>query len=82
MAAAYPDPTIFLGYVGETYHFNHVIPLLTYLSLQTTCDSAYVMSHPCRQLVFTYHTALADPYEILVTDGRMHDIDDEDWDRW
>ncbi|KZV62680.1 hypothetical protein PENSPDRAFT_657945 [Peniophora sp. CONT] len=22
------------------------------------------------------------PYEIMVTEGRVHDIDDEDWDRW
>lgn len=25
---------------------------------------------------------LAAPYDILVTDGRMHDIDSDDWDRW
>jgi hypothetical protein len=24
----------------------------------------------------------ANPYEIMVTDGRVHDIDDFDWDRW
>src|ERR1700734_3624622 len=25
---------------------------------------------------------LAAPYEILVTDGKMHDADHEEWDRW
>jgi hypothetical protein len=24
----------------------------------------------------------AAPYDILVTDGKMHDADHEDWDRW
>jgi hypothetical protein len=31
-------------------------------------------------MLFSFHKA--DPYEILVTDGRMHDIDNADWDRW
>lgn len=25
---------------------------------------------------------LAAPYDLLVTDGRMHDVDEDDWDRW
>jgi hypothetical protein len=30
----------------------------------------------------TTHGLLAAPYDILVSDGRMHDIDSSDWDRW
>jgi hypothetical protein len=25
---------------------------------------------------------LANPYEIMVTDGKVHDVDEFDWDRW
>lgn len=25
---------------------------------------------------------IAAPYDIMVTDGKVHDIDHEDWDRW
>ena len=27
-------------------------------------------------------STLAAPYEIMVNDGRVHDIDKDDWDRW
>ncbi|EIW84131.1 hypothetical protein CONPUDRAFT_119753 [Coniophora puteana RWD-64-598 SS2] len=47
MAEAYPQPTIFLG---------------------------YVVTKP--------HAKKPNPYEILVEDGLMYDIDAEDWDRW
>ncbi|KAJ7284841.1 Frag1/DRAM/Sfk1 family-domain-containing protein [Mycena rebaudengoi] len=47
MAASYPRPVLFLG---------------------------YVVTKP--------HAARPDPYEILVADGRVHDIDAEDWERW
>ncbi|ETW82916.1 hypothetical protein HETIRDRAFT_458538 [Heterobasidion irregulare TC 32-1] len=47
MAASYPDPLIYLGYV------------------------------------VTKPKALRPaPYDIMVTDGKVHDIDHEDWDRW
>jgi hypothetical protein len=29
-----------------------------------------------------YYLTTANPYEIMVTDGRVHDIDQEDTDRW
>ncbi|KAH9943702.1 Frag1/DRAM/Sfk1 family-domain-containing protein [Amylocystis lapponica] len=47
MAASYPQPLIFLG---------------------------YVVTKPL--------AARPAPYEIMVSDGRVHDIDREDWDRW
>jgi len=47
MSKAYPNPTIFLG---------------------------YVVTKP-----FATRPA---PYDILVTDGWMHDVDEDDWDRW
>ncbi|KAJ7127156.1 Frag1/DRAM/Sfk1 family-domain-containing protein [Mycena epipterygia] len=47
MAASYPRPVLFLG---------------------------YVVTKP--------HAPRPAPYEILVTDGRVFDIDQEDWDRW
>ncbi|KAI0259848.1 Frag1/DRAM/Sfk1 family-domain-containing protein [Gloeopeniophorella convolvens] len=47
MAASYPDPLIFLG---------------------------YVVTDP--------HAPRPAPYEIMVTDGRVHDIDKDDLDRW
>ncbi|KAJ6513352.1 Frag1/DRAM/Sfk1 family-domain-containing protein [Mycena sanguinolenta] len=47
MAASYPRPVIFLG---------------------------YVVTKP--------HAPRPSPYEILVKDGRVHDIDEDDWDRW
>ena len=28
------------------------------------------------------HAARPSPYQIMVTDGKVHDIDDEDGDRW
>ncbi|VDC06862.1 unnamed protein product [Peniophora sp. CBMAI 1063] len=28
------------------------------------------------------HASRPAPYDIMVNDGRVHDIDDEDWDRW
>lgn len=38
-------------------------------------------------VLFCPHTELrtwstAAPYDILVTDGWMHDVDEDDWDRW
>ncbi|KAF7773286.1 hypothetical protein Agabi119p4_5453 [Agaricus bisporus var. burnettii] len=47
MAASYPKPVIFLG---------------------------YVVTKP--------HASRPNPYEIMVADGRVHDIDQEDTDRW
>ncbi|KAF7330483.1 Protein cwh43 [Mycena venus] len=47
MAASYPRPVLFLG---------------------------YVVTKP--------HAPRPAPYEILVKDGRVFDIDQEDWDRW
>ncbi|KAJ7931407.1 Frag1/DRAM/Sfk1 family-domain-containing protein [Mycena leptocephala] len=47
MAASYPRPVIFLG---------------------------YVVTKP--------HAPRPSPYEILVNDGRVFDIDQDDWDRW
>ncbi|KAJ7773105.1 Frag1/DRAM/Sfk1 family-domain-containing protein [Mycena metata] len=47
MAASYPRPVLFLG---------------------------YVVTKP--------HAPRPAPYEILVTDGKVFDIDQEDWDRW
>ncbi|KAF8515385.1 Frag1/DRAM/Sfk1 family-domain-containing protein [Hysterangium stoloniferum] len=47
MAATYPEPVIFLG---------------------------YVVTKPLAKR--------PNPYEILISDGMMHDIDDDDWDRW
>lgn len=37
--------------------------------------------------LFCLHSELrvwltAAPYDILVTDGCMHDVDEDDWDRW
>lgn len=51
----------------------------------------YVVTKPlasrrrCLDLTFAFHALRflsAAPYEIMVADGRVHDIDEEDWDRW
>lgn len=66
MAASYPKPVIFLGYVVTTPRAKRreLLDITKSRSVQKT------------------DTSLANPYEIMVTDGRVHDIDADDLDRW
>jgi hypothetical protein len=66
MAAAYPRPAIFLGYVVTKPQAERRESIIT-LSFD---------------LSFKCSTSIAAPYKILVEDGLMHDIDWEDQDRW
>lgn len=64
MAAAYPNPTLFLGYVVT---FPHASRRMMFRLLVAASSLKSV---------------LANPYEIMVRDGKVHDIDEEDLDRW
>lgn len=66
MAASYPKPVIFLGYVVTTPRAKR----RELLDITKSCS------------VQKPDTSLANPYEIMVTDGRVHDIDADDLDRW
>jgi len=72
MSATYPDPLIFLGYVVTDPHAKrreYLHPPTTV----TTKSSLFVVTNVC---------CPAAPYEIIVTDGCVHDIDKDDMDRW
>lgn len=64
MAAAYPHPTLFLGYVVT---FPHASRRMFFRSLVAASSLRLI---------------IANPYEIMVRDGKVHDIDEEDLDRW
>ena len=68
MSATYPDPLIFLGYVVTDPHAKR----------REYSHARIKSSH----LAVTNVCFPAAPYEIMVTDGRVHDIDKDDTDRW
>jgi hypothetical protein len=70
MSATYPDPLIFLGYVVTDPHARR----REYLHVPTKDEE---LSPHISNVCFP-----AAPYEIMVTDGRVHDIDKDDTDRW
>jgi hypothetical protein len=63
MAASYPQPVIFLGYVVTK-------PLAKRRRLNSLYSELRLTASP------------AAPYEIMTVDGKVHDIDQSDWDRW
>jgi hypothetical protein len=66
MAASYPRPVVFLGYVVTKPHALRRKWCLFMMQITLTETFEYI----------------AAPYQILVEDGRMHDIDKDDEDRW
>jgi hypothetical protein len=75
MSASYPDPLIFLGYVVTDPHAKRrecLHPSSDHREALADSQLNPVLSPPF----------LAAPYEIMVTDGRVHDIDKDDTDRW
>lgn len=67
MSASYPDPLIFLGYVVTDPHAARRKLLLF-------ASDAHEQAEP--------PLPTAAPYDIMVRDGRVHDIDKDDLDRW
>jgi len=67
MAASYPRPVVFLGYVVTKPKASR-----RKQSLFLLYDEKITHQRP----------ATAAPYQILVEDGQMHDIDQDDDDRW
>lgn len=68
MAASHPRPVVFLGYVVTRPHAE-----------RRECSDYLII--PC-VLTRKHLVAPAAPYKILVEDGQVHDIDQDDGDRW